>query len=63
MIKGDTADRSSLGLRGRLETLIAVSINHLPEQLFGHKDRIFANAGIDIIQGVSNDSKIGVYRD
>ena len=41
MIKGDTADRLSLGPEDRLRTLIAVSACHLPEQLFGHKDRIF----------------------
>jgi hypothetical protein len=57
MIKGDTADRLSLGPRDRLATLIAVSVNLMPEQLFGLADRIFANAGKDIIQGASNDSK------
>ena len=61
MIKGDTADRLSLGLEGRLATLIAVSKCHMPEQLFGLKDRIFANAGKYIIQGASNDFKCGIY--
>jgi len=32
MIKGDTADRLSLGQKGRLATLIAVSRCHMPEQ-------------------------------
>lgn len=58
MIKGDTADRMSLGPKDRLATLIAVSACHLPEQLFGPRDRIFANAGIDIIQGASNDRTV-----
>jgi hypothetical protein len=49
MIKGDTADRLSLGREGRLATLIAVSNCHMPEQLFGLEDRIFANAGKHII--------------
>ena len=60
MIKGDTADRLSLGLKGRLATLIAVSKRHMPEQLFGLKDRIFANAGKYIIQGASSDFKCGI---
>jgi hypothetical protein len=59
MKKGDTADRMSLGLEDRLATLIAVSECHMPEQLFGLKDRIFANAGKHIIQGASNDFKCG----
>ena len=57
MIKGDTADRLSLGQKDRVETLIAVSKNQMPEQLLGLKDRIFANAGDEIIQGASNESQ------
>ena len=63
MIKGDTADRPSFGLEDRLATLIAVSKCQMPEQLFGLKDRIFANAGKYIIQGASNDFKCGICRD
>ena len=57
MIKVDTADRLSLGQKDRVETLIAVSKNQMPEQLLGLKDRIFANAGDEIIQGASNESQ------
>ena len=49
MIKGDTADRLLLVQGDRLGTLIAVSVNHLPEELFGLTDRIFANSAADII--------------
>jgi len=43
----DMADRLSLGRKSRIETLIAMSRCHMPEQLFGLKDRIFANVGKD----------------
>jgi len=61
MIIKSTADRPSFGLEDRLATLIAVSKCQMPEQLFGLKDRIFANAGNDIIQGASNDYNSGIY--